>query len=300
MGVPLVTIGLPVYNGELYVRETLESILAQSFEDFLLVISDNGSTDSTPEIVAELARRDSRIEFRRSPENRGAAWNYNTVAENVQSPFFKWIAHDDLHDPEYLAACLAVATSEPDVVAVHCRSRYIDDAGREISRSFRREGFGDESPSSRLHDVLHSHHDHTFAFSLMRTSTLREIRPFVPGFAADGIMLAEFALRGRMMQLPGHLFANRLHTRRSVAEHSGRSGKLSYQSWWGGPTLRPDRTPTWAASARFWSAVDLSPVSGRERRRCFGEVAAWAGARWKALVVESPHAARSKIPALSR
>ena len=76
---PLVSICLPVYNGARYLNETPTSILSQTYGNFELIVSDNGSTDATPELCRRFGRRDSRIRYVRNARNRGAAWNYNYV-----------------------------------------------------------------------------------------------------------------------------------------------------------------------------------------------------------------------------
>jgi glycosyltransferase involved in cell wall biosynthesis len=74
---PRVSIGMPVYNGEPYLTRALDALLAQSFTDFELIISDNASTDATETICREYAARDRRIRYYRCNENHGAAWNFN-------------------------------------------------------------------------------------------------------------------------------------------------------------------------------------------------------------------------------
>ncbi|HLR96223.1 MAG TPA: glycosyltransferase, partial [Jiangellaceae bacterium] len=76
---PRVTIGLPVFNGERYLEAAIDSILAQDFQDFELLLADNASTDATLEICERAAARDPRVTVHRSEANRGAAWNYNRV-----------------------------------------------------------------------------------------------------------------------------------------------------------------------------------------------------------------------------
>ncbi len=90
MTFPKVTVGLPVYNGERYLRATLDSILAQDFEDFELLVADNASTDGTPQILQEYAERDGRVVVHRQPRNLGAAANYNWLAINARGEYFKW------------------------------------------------------------------------------------------------------------------------------------------------------------------------------------------------------------------
>ncbi|MEM4134638.1 MAG: glycosyltransferase, partial [Candidatus Micrarchaeia archaeon] len=76
---PLVSIGMPVYNGERFIRQALDSLLAQDYENFELIISDNASEDKTPEICLEYAARDKRIRYYRNEKNMGAAWNFKRV-----------------------------------------------------------------------------------------------------------------------------------------------------------------------------------------------------------------------------
>lgn len=93
---PRVSIGMPVYNGEKYIRDALDSLLNQTFSDFELIISDNASTDRTEEICGEYASRDSRISYFRQTENNGAITNFQFVLDHASGEFFMWAAYDDL------------------------------------------------------------------------------------------------------------------------------------------------------------------------------------------------------------
>ena len=87
--VPRVSIGLPVYNGENFLAESIESLLGQSYEDFELIISDNASTDGTADICRRYAKQDSRIRYIRQPHNIGSAPNHNFVIEQARGELFK-------------------------------------------------------------------------------------------------------------------------------------------------------------------------------------------------------------------
>ena len=99
---PTVCIGMPVYNGANYIHEALDSLLAQTFTDFELIISDNASTDDTQAICEEYERRDSRIRYVRQSENKGAAENFRVVLDCAKANLFMWAAFDDLWAPNYL------------------------------------------------------------------------------------------------------------------------------------------------------------------------------------------------------
>src|SRR5215472_3946539 len=99
---PRLSIGLPVYNGEDYLAESLEALLGQSYEDFELIISDNASTDSTADICRRYEKQDSRIRYVRQPRNIGAGPNHNYVVRHARGELFKWAAHDDLYARDLL------------------------------------------------------------------------------------------------------------------------------------------------------------------------------------------------------
>jgi glycosyltransferase involved in cell wall biosynthesis len=103
---PAVSIGMPVYNGEKFIREALDSLLAQTFTDFELIISDNASTDGTEAICRKYAARDLRIRYVRQSENRGACYNFQFVLDEAKGEYFMWAAADDKWDKEWIAVLL--------------------------------------------------------------------------------------------------------------------------------------------------------------------------------------------------
>ena len=126
---PRVSIGLPVYNGENYVTEAIGSLLAQTFTNFELIISDNGSTDSTPEICRDFAKRDSRVRYFRHEVNQGAAWNFNRTLELRTGEYFQWHAHDDSCAPTLLERAVEMLDRDPTIVLSFARRTIIDHAG---------------------------------------------------------------------------------------------------------------------------------------------------------------------------
>jgi glycosyltransferase involved in cell wall biosynthesis len=125
--------GLPVYNGEAYLEEAMASILAQDFEDFELIVSDNASTDATEDICRRLAGRDSRIRYHRFDHNVGGARNFNHVFEMSSAPYFKWVADDDVHASCHLRRCVEVLDSAPrEVALVYPKTVLIDKTGASL------------------------------------------------------------------------------------------------------------------------------------------------------------------------
>lgn len=97
-----ITIGMPVYNGEKFISQALDSLLEQTFTNFELIISDNASIDATQPICEEYARRDPRIRYVRQSENRGALANFQFVLDQAHGEFFMWAAADDLWEKNWI------------------------------------------------------------------------------------------------------------------------------------------------------------------------------------------------------
>jgi len=110
-----VSIGMPVYNGAVYIREALDSLLVQSFENFELIISDNASTDDTQSICEEYVRSDPRIRYVRQKKNLGAAKNFHYVLDLAKSDYFMWAAADDYWMPTFIEECLILLRDNKNI-----------------------------------------------------------------------------------------------------------------------------------------------------------------------------------------
>lgn len=112
-----VALGMPVYNGEKFLRRRLDSLLIQTFTDFELIISDNASTDSTPIICEEYAKKDKRVRYIRQKKNMGVTWNFNFVLREAKSDYFAWVASDDIIAQDFIEKNLRVLESNSNCVA---------------------------------------------------------------------------------------------------------------------------------------------------------------------------------------
>jgi glycosyltransferase involved in cell wall biosynthesis len=110
---PKVSIGMPVYNGEPFIREALDSLLAQTFTDFELIISDNASTDGTEAICREYTKKDGRVRYMRQPENQGPVVNFQFVLDEAKGEYFMWAAADDRRHPEFVSMAVQVLLASP-------------------------------------------------------------------------------------------------------------------------------------------------------------------------------------------
>jgi len=107
---------MPVYNGEDVLKQRLESIINQSHSNFLLIISDNGSTDKSQEICEEMSKKDERITYFRHEENKGGYWNFNFVLKKAKTKYFVWAAVDDIWSQNFLEKNIDVLEKNENVV----------------------------------------------------------------------------------------------------------------------------------------------------------------------------------------
>jgi glycosyltransferase involved in cell wall biosynthesis len=231
---PKLSIGLPVYNAEKFLPLALDHFLAQTFENFEIVISDNASTDCTPQICREYANRDARIRYFRNQTNLGAIANFNRTFELSAAPLFKWAAHDDLHCGSYLESCVRLLDEDPLVILAHSGTVFIGDDGQEFPLKIDTDTYVDpktgarqqpDSPTigdspiavERFRQVLSRARWGTHMFGVIRREALRRTQ-LLPNFAgSDRAMLAELALLGRFRSVPDRLFLKRFHADASWA-----------------------------------------------------------------------------------
>ena len=209
--IPPISIGLPVYNAERYLEETLISILSQTYNDFTLIISDNCSTDRTQEICQTYAAQDTRIQFFGNEENVGSAKNFNRVFSLSESKFFKWAASDDLIAPEFLTVCLDILDNEPEVILSYPKARLIDPAGEDMGTYEDGLNMVSTSPHVRFLQVYHNISLANTAFGLIRSEALKKTNLFGNYPHSDLLFLAELSLYGQFREVPQYLFYRRLH-----------------------------------------------------------------------------------------
>src|SRR5215831_532795 len=126
---PLVTIGLPVYDSERYIRQSLDSLLGQTYSDFVLVISDNASNDGTGDICRAYAAADSRVRYHRNPVNIGNPRNFNRVAELTETKYLKWSTSDDYWEPTFLERAMEIMERDPSIALCYPRAYLVDATG---------------------------------------------------------------------------------------------------------------------------------------------------------------------------
>ena len=215
MTTPTVTIGLPVHNGENFIRQAIESVLNQSYQDFELIISDNASTDQTGRLCVELSSKDPRIRYMRCTTNIGAGPNFNGLVSQAKGRYFKWIAHDDVIAPTFLEKCIDVLEADPTVALACPRVQFIDDSGKYLERYGSPFRTDDINPAVRFTEMLQGHRCFE-VFGVIRRDLLLKTRLIGNYNHGDGVLLAHLALLGRFAQIPEHLFYSRRHQKQSM------------------------------------------------------------------------------------
>lgn len=205
---PRVSIGLPVYNGEAFIRQTLDSVQAQTFTDFELIVSDNASSDRTVEIVQEYMQRDARIKLFENDQNRGATYNYNRVLTLASGEYFRWIAADDVIRPEFLAAAVSELDANPSVVLAYAKAAFIDEHDRvlypfdDVMRLKPWSTYAVRRAGQMLRAVFtNGSAANVIVFGLARTAALRSIRPLGNYFGCDYAIVTDMALLGELREI---------------------------------------------------------------------------------------------------
>ena len=273
--VHLVGIGLPVYNGEKHLAFALDSILAQTYGKFELIISDNASTDRTEEICRQYANRDRRIRYLRNSQNLGAARNFNRVFELFSGgKYFRWNAHDDLIDPTFLQKCVQALEESPSASLAFPRRRYITwEQGRVIGSAWEsvagastEDGLAPGRPINRLESFdninfaavlrLYGGWFPLFAFALFPTELVRKTHLLGSFPGADRILVAELAMLGEFVEVPEELYFQRLHP----ASNWTMRKNLQEEAEWFDPRAKAPQHPKLGLYLHYLKAIHRSPI----------------------------------------
>ena len=282
---PRLSIGLPVYNGEEYLRASIDAVLGQTYTDFELILSSNASTDGTDDICREYAARDPRITFYRQERNVGAAPHHDFVLQKSRGELFKWASGDDLWARDLVARCVELLDQHPDAILAHSYTAAIDGADTVIQaleyplhtdapqapERLRSMLFDGDLPGAIQADDF---------YGVMRTDVLRKVKPHGSFYHADQVFMAEVALHGRFLQVPDWLYFRRHHDGRALQANP------TISSW--SRNLDPRRSnrlvhPPVRLVAEYilgyFAAVRRSPLTPAERRECNRHIRRWLTSR---------------------
>ncbi len=236
---PVVSIGMPVYNEEKYLAQALDSLLAQDIHDIEIIISDNASTDSTPNICEQYAARDGRISYYRNGSNIGGVKNFNSVFRLANGEYFTWASGHDLRSPDFLSSCCEVLSSDSEVVLCCSQATWIDPDGNPIGvipSVYDTRGL---ALIERFNMILWGMKYFFPIYGVIRSSELKKTSLFGPIVGSDVLLLNELSILGTFASVPGPQFYMRRFEDsftmkrsidRSIANYH--TGWFAYLTYW--------------------------------------------------------------------
>ena len=271
-GAPLVGIGVTLRNRCEYLTEAIDSLLAQSYTHFELVLVDDGSTDGTEAIARAYAERDPRVRYVKFPERRGMVAAWRAAFEEASAggaSYFAWGSDHDRWHPRWLETLVATLEAYPDVVVAYPLTQRMRPDGGALEKPARQfETFGKTDRRTRW--TLFNRSDSVAAgdmvYGLMRVSDVRGAGIFRAVLCPDRLLLAELTLRGQIRQVPDVLWYRRQFDTGSVERQRSTlfAPEIDPPSAW---------TPPWYLHARaLWETYvrrthPSVPVSRSEARR---------------------------------
>jgi len=279
---PRVSIGLPVYNGDNFVGQAIESLLAQTYEDIELIVSDNASTDGTEDICRTFAAQDERVRYFRNAENIGLVRNYNQTFTLSCGEYFKWADHDDMCQETFLTRCVQALDENPSVVLAFTRALTIDTDGVPRKQWDARPELSSPSVQQRLRRALKR--EETFPMcGLIRTRVLKRTGLLGKYPESDIVLLAELSLHGPFLEIPEPLFLLREHPQRTVRTHEWQAPNTMMS--WMNPTHKGSiGLPDWGLFGELMRAIQRAPLTSAARWRCYAEAFRWAESRRSGLL----------------
>lgn len=260
--IPAVAIGMPVYNGERFLEETIASVLQQTFSDFTLIIADNASTDGTETICRDFAQRDSRIRYIRNPVNLGASKNYTCCFEPAESRYFRWQNADDPIEPSLIERCVEVLDADPRVVLAYGKTRIIDEQGQLIEDYDDNLDLPQDNAAGRFKACLGNIGLQNVMYGLIRREVLEKTALLGNYIASDINLVGELSLYGRFKEIPITLFNRRMHPQASSWE---RNDVERQRNFWD-PAKRRMVMQTWRSIYEFYKAVARAPIPLNDKR----------------------------------
>ncbi len=278
---PLVSIGMPVFNGEKYVAEAVKSVLNQTFTNFELIISDNASTDRTQQICLDYASKDQRIRYYRNQKNVGAPKNYNKTFELSNSKYFKWAAYDDVLHPEYLRKCVSALEKDAEIVGCHSKTARIDKDGNFLGYHNKNYLYHINSPKAheRFRDLIGLYYITTPFHAVYRASFFAQSQLHGSYVGADRNLVAELGLMGRIYEIPECLFYWRDHPDSYTSRFYGSNREdtldrlLEEAAWWSKDS--GSYFPHWKNCIEYFKSVNRVTLPASERLLCYSQILGW-------------------------
>ena len=273
---PLVSIGVPVFNGDKYLAAALEAVRLQTYRNLEVIISDNGSTDRTREICERYVSEDSRFRYFCNEFNIGVAGNFNRVFELSSGKYFKWWAFDDLCAPRYIEQCAEVLEQKASAVVCHTKTSIIDSNGDVLGNYDDCLDFRSRVPYERFRDYLFRPAGMWNAiYGVIRVSELKKTSLHGDYLGADQVLLGELILRGELHRVPEFLFFRRNHPQQFWR---GKASFSKMQAWFKPSRKRLFGLPiAWRQFYEYLRAIWRVGLNRKEEIWCQYYLMKWFG-----------------------
>jgi len=274
---PRVSIGLPVYNGERYLADAIDSILAQTYINFELIISDNASDDRTGKICMEYAAQDQRVRYYRNETNLGVAPNHNAVFKLAKGEYFRWAGYDDKIAPEFLEKCVKFLDDHPDVILCVPGAEMIGEHGERLENYEYLRTYSSEISSPISHKrfcyFALANISGNYMYGLIRTSSVAQTSLHGSYPSSDLVFFSELALIGKFEVMPDCLFYRRIHPAKSTmgAFAKERNRAVLFDTSNIGRIL----LPKWQILVGYLKAIWRSKIDVRTKLICNYYMIAW-------------------------
>jgi len=263
----LVSIGMPVYNGQRYIEQAIDSILSQTYENIELIICDNASTDKTEEICREYALKDSRVSYYRNKKNIGAYRNFNKSFSLSNGEYFKWASHDDVLGAGFIEESIKVLKRRDDVAICIPRYLYINEnsdvtSGQNVHDiSIAQDTYIQRV--KRFFNLQVASDDIVYAiFGLIRADVLRRTKLWEGYVSSEEILMLELLWYGKLVQIEKEEFKFRLHQESAFKKNRNPKDRLKW--------FNPDgkiifQFPVWYLLAKYIGRIWSKPLSIRDK-----------------------------------
>ena len=223
---PLVSIGIPVYNGETTIKKLLESVLNQSYENIEVIISDNLSNDSTPNICNKYKKNDKRINYIRQKNNIGISNNFNFVFNNSGGKYFIWAADDDFFEKEFIEKCVEKMEANPKAALCNTITNQYVSGFKEKVCETRLDTFIKKKNFFNFFKEVLFNFPATAIYGLYRAEFVKKTDLWKNTFSGDLIFILQLALLGNFVQVEKNLF-------NYVSKNKWKSKEQDYYDFYG-------------------------------------------------------------------
>ena len=268
---PLASAGIPVFQGENFLEETLQSLRKQDYTNMEILVCDNASTDMTVSIVKSHANEDARIRLIVNETNIGAAENYNKVFRESLGKYFAWNAHDDLSSPDFFASAVDALESNQDAVVAIPTTFRVSVNGEKLQTFPIPQDVFSPHPHVRFRAAARAHPE-VIVFGLFRSDAVARTELHGHFSGSDRNFVAEIMLHGPAVMAGTSEFYLREHPNRSVRTYR-RRGKNRFtharDAWYAPERKGRIVFPSWRRLGGYIKSVRRTKLGAGESLRCY-------------------------------